>query len=577
MKLLRYFIRSYPTAAGLMLGALLLAAIADGIGMSSIVALLGMAEGLTEAGAASAGELSGLEQRVVDFYAALGIELTINVLLITAVLAIWLKAVLMLLSRRQTGFTVSRAARDLRLRLHAALMRTRWSYFFHQPVGAISNAFATEATRASGAYLNIATFISLLIQAALYSAIAMVISWQATLVSFMAAGAGLFALRGLVKTTRKQGGKQTRVMRSLVTSVGETLQALKPLKAMAREDRVGPILEGYMDRLNKIERKQVLATEALVAIQEPMVVTCLAAGFWLCLLFFEMPWGSVMGLGLIFARTLLGLGKAQRHYQKFTSNESAFHSLVAMTEAAEEQREENPGEGGPHPDLEREIRLEGVDLSYDETPILVKTDLRIKAGEITALIGPSGSGKTTITDLILGLVQPDAGLITIDSVPLVEVDLRAWRERIGYVPQEMFLLNASIFQNVTLGEDTLTEQDVEKALRKAGGWDFISALTDGMYSEVGERGALLSGGQRQRIAIARALVHEPCLLILDEATTALDPDTEAAVWRSLVKLRGQVTILAVSHQPLLASVASQIYRVEQGQVILQDRDEAAAH
>jgi ATP-binding cassette subfamily C protein len=141
----------------------------------------------------------------------------------------------------------------------------------------------------------------------------------------------------------------------------------------------------------------------------------------------------------------------------------------------------------------------------------------------------------------------------------------------------MFLLNASIFQNVTLGEDTLTEQDVEKALRKAGGWDFISALSDGMHSEVGERGALLSGGQRQRIAIARALVHEPCLLILDEATTALDPDTEAAVWRSLVKLRGQVTILAVSHQPLLASVASQIYRVEQGQAILQDRDEAAAH
>ena len=137
---------------------------------------------------------------------------------------------------------------------------------------------------------------------------------------------------------------------------------------------------------------------------------------------------------------------------------------------------------------------------------------------------------------------------------------------IGYVPQDTILLHDSIFSNVTLGETCFSKEDVEQALKAAGAWNFISEMPEGVQTVVGERGAKLSGGQRQRIAIARALVHRPQLLILDEATSALDPATEAAICQTLKELRGQLTILAISHQSALVEVADRVYQITAGDI-----------
>jgi ATP-binding cassette subfamily C protein len=161
--------------------------------------------------------------------------------------------------------------------------------------------------------------------------------------------------------------------------------------------------------------------------------------------------------------------------------------------------------------------------------------------------------------------MPDRGDVLIDDLPLSKVDLRSWREQIGYVPQEMFLLHESVRTNVTLGED-IGERDVESALRLAGAWDFVARLPEGIDTLVGERGSRLSGGQRQRISIARALVHQPKLLIMDEATSGLDSETESAIWESMRRLHRGLTILAISHQPQLASIADRVYRVEAGKI-----------
>jgi len=147
---------------------------------------------------------------------------------------------------------------------------------------------------------------------------------------------------------------------------------------------------------------------------------------------------------------------------------------------------------------------------------------------------------------------------------------------IGYVPQETFLLHDTVLQNVTLGDANLTEADAEEALIAAGAWDFVKALPTGMHSSVGERGAALSGGQRQRIAIARALAHRPRLLILDEITSALDPDSEAAICCTLQWLRGQLTILAISHQPAIVQAAESVYRLERGHVSLSSNSKESA-
>jgi ATP-binding cassette subfamily C protein len=163
--------------------------------------------------------------------------------------------------------------------------------------------------------------------------------------------------------------------------------------------------------------------------------------------------------------------------------------------------------------------------------------------------------------------------VWIDDLPLAKVDLKSWRKMIGYVPQETLLQHDTVFINVTLGDPELGEKEVEDALRAAGAWEFVLEMPQGVHSTVGERGGLLSGGQRQRIAIARALVHKPKLLILDEPTSALDPVSEAAICETLSQLRGEITILAISHQPTIMNVADRAYNLHDGKALLLEGDQ----
>ncbi len=243
--------------------------------------------------------------------------------------------------------------------------------------------------------------------------------------------------------------------------------------------------------------------------------------------------------------------------------ESALWSLTENIEKAEVEVDKH-NDKGKVPQLAAGINLQSVNFSHGEKQILQNVTINIPAGKFVAIIGASGAGKTTIVDLITGLFIPQSGDIYIDGVSLRELNMLAWRKMIGYVPQEIFLFHESIFQNITLGNQSVTEKQVEEALLAAGALDFVSTLPSGMHTVIGERGSKLSGGQRQRIAIARALLHKPKLLILDEATTALDPKTEAEICETLQRLCGETTIIAISHQPLIAQVAHVVFKIGNG-------------
>ena len=217
------------------------------------------------------------------------------------------------------------------------------------------------------------------------------------------------------------------------------------------------------------------------------------------------------------------------------------------------------------PQLDAGIALEGVEFAYDGQTVLEDASLEIPAGQITALVGGSGGGKTTVTDLVMGLVRPGAGEVRVDGVSLEQLDVGAWRKLIGYVPQEVVLFHDTVRVNVTFGDDSISDEEVERALRAAGVWDVVRALPGGIEASVGERGSRLSGGERARVGLARALAGRPKLLILDEATAALDPETERIVLSTLEALRGDVTVLAISHQPALRDVADRVYRIQAGQ------------
>jgi len=560
MSVLRRFVRAYPGRSLAVFACLLLAAATEGVGLSTLLPLLSVATG----GSGSAA--SGYERRVLEALAGLGLEPRLGPLLAVVVGALWVKGVLVLLAKRQVGYTVARIATDLRLGLLRALLAARWSYYTRQPVGRAANAMATEAQRASYAFEYLALIVTYAVEASVYTAIAFAVSWRGTLVAATAAAATLLLLSALVRMAARAGRRQTALLGSLLGRLTDALGIVKLLKATGRESAVGPLLADDTRRLNRQLQRRVLAKEALRALQEPILGSLLAVGLFCALALLEMPLSSVLVLGLVFTRALMKVNSIQSKYQAMVTEASALWSIDDLIQRAETARE--PTGGTRRVALERGIELCGVDLRYDGRSVLDGLSLEAPAGRITAVVGPSGSGKTTLTDLVTGLVLPDSGSVRVDGVPLEELDLAAWRRQVGYVPQECLLLHDSVRRNITFGDPGIDDDAVRAALRDADAWPFVERLEGGIDASVGERGALLSGGQRQRIAIARALVHRPRLLILDEATAALDAESEAEVWRTVAGLRGRTTVIAISHQPALAGVADRVYRVDGGRAEL---------
>ncbi len=355
-------------------------------------------------------------------------------------------------------------------------------------------------------------------------------------------------------------------MQSLTAQMTDSLVMIKPLKTMARGRLAETILIEKTKRLKEVNKKLVLAMESLNAFQDPIIFSFLALGIYITLVYLKLPLANILIVIYLLSKLFKQFKKVQKEYQLMRTAESAYWSLQDKLQAARQAKEALPG--SKQPVLNDCIRMDQVGFAYDKLRILQDATLTFPAGSFTAIVGPSGIGKTSVVDLITGLLRPQAGEIWIDDLPMSEIDLLHWRRMIGYVPQETLLLHNTIFMNVTLGDETLTTEDVTSALKAAGAWEFVEALPKGMDSIVGERGHMLSGGQRQRIAIARALVHNPKMLILDEATTALDPENEAAICRTLGDLRGEMTILAISHQPAVLAVADRSYRLEGRKAIL---------
>jgi ATP-binding cassette subfamily C protein len=550
-----------------MLLALLLASIAEGFGLTALLPLLGSVSGseLGEGPLSTKGS-STLTHFMTQALSAVGLRPTIAVLLAVLVTGIILKSTFMLLANKRVGYAVAHVATDLRLALLRALLNTRWEYYLGKPVGGLANAFATEAMRASEAYLCGARMTAFLIQATIYSSIAFLVSWKAMLAAMFVGVFLLYGLNRFVRMARRAGAKQTSLLQSSLARLTDSLQSIKPLKAMARENLADAVLATETNRLNKALQKQVFSKAALQALQEPLLAAFLALGLYVTLEYWALPLASIMVLVFLLAGLVSRMTKVQEEYQKMVILESAYWSLQDKIREAE--REKETVFGGHMPTLARCVRLDRVSFKYGESWVLQDASLEFPAGLITAITGASGTGKTTVADLIMGLLQPQKGQILIDDLPLATVDIRSWRRMIGYVPQETLLLHDTVMRNVTLGAAELSEKDVENALRAAGAWEFVVTLPQGMHSTVGERGGKLSGGQRQRIVIARALVHKPVLLILDEATSGLDPESEASICDTLRGLRGELTILAISHQPALVNRADRAYRIQDGAAFL---------
>jgi len=216
------------------------------------------------------------------------------------------------------------------------------------------------------------------------------------------------------------------------------------------------------------------------------------------------------------------------------------------------------------------ISIVDISFSYAESlkNVVSGVSVKIGRGEAVGLIGSSGSGKSTLVDILLGLLEPNSGKVLVDGSDIHD-DLRGWQDQIGYVPQSIFLTDDTLRRNVAFGlpKDKIDDDAVRSAIRSAQLEEFVASLPDGMETVVGERGVRLSGGQRQRIGIARALYNNPDVLVLDEATSSLDTETEHGVMQAVQALQGDKTVIIVAHRLSTVEYCDRLYRLENAQIV----------
>lgn len=228
----------------------------------------------------------------------------------------------------------------------------------------------------------------------------------------------------------------------------------------------------------------------------------------------------------------------------------------------------------PVPQVKGEVQFKDVSFEYyPDLPIIHNVSLTIPAGETIAIVGSTGSGKSTLVKLLLRFYEAHTGDITLDGIGIETLQLKDLRQAIGLVSQDVFLFHGTVYENIAYGQPQIDQAQVEKAAKNAEAHEFISQLPQGYHTIVGERGQKLSGGQRQRLAIARTLLKDPPILILDEATSAVDNETEAAIQRSLDRITVDRTTIAIAHRLSTIRHADCIYVMEQGRIVEQGKHE----
>ncbi|MEZ5813477.1 MAG: ABC transporter ATP-binding protein [Alphaproteobacteria bacterium] len=554
--LLLYFFRAYPRQSISVIVALILAGLAETLGIGALLPLITMVIGGADA------EPNALTQVVDTLYVSLGIEPSIVSLLALIVFAITLKACIFFQAMRYVSYVAADVARDLRMQLINALMRARWSYFSTLPVGMISNTISMEAQRAGHCYMLAGRTMAAGVQALVYVCAAFVVSWQVSVLAVVMGGLIAFLVKRFMGMARQAGKDTTETNNIMLSRLNESLSGVKPLKAMGQESRYIAQLEKDTGLVMAAQRKQALSSLLLQIVYEPLAVFILACGLFYVLTFTHTPAGSVFLLAFLFYRLMTNTQLLQSFYQNMINSESAVWQLKKEIQKAGAFEECAP-EGGK-PKLEEVISIDNIDIAYGENkPVLNKFSARIPAKAFTVIFGPSGVGKTTLLDAILKLTPLNGGKITVDGIDLEEIDTRLWRHAVGYVPQETFLFHDSVMQNITLGDGAYSEADVKAALEQAEAWGFVEKLPEGLQTIVGERGGRLSGGQRQRIALARALIRKPDLLVLDEATTGLDHDSERLVLETIKGLSNRITVISISHNPKILEYSDHVIRLDE--------------
>ncbi|MEM7527151.1 MAG: ABC transporter ATP-binding protein [Pseudomonadota bacterium] len=552
-----FFHQSFPRTVWLTVVAFFVASVLEAFAILSAVPLVMLINGELD-------DSHRLGSAILAAYEWMGTEPTILSLMLTIGVLIALRGILQLVVLIRIGFAAAQIAAAMRLRLLRALFEAHSGHLIGLPAGRLQTTVVGETNLAGEAAVAVCRLLSNLIQLGLYVVIAFWISWQVSVLALVLGLVALLLLGRFIEIVRLASRHLANRIQAFSKRFLEAVAGIRSIKAVGQEElALGMMGEGNAE-IEEAMRRQVLGREYRANLQEPILIAAMLCG-GLFLLQSLDGLETVAVLVILLERTMRRILGIQASYEGLVLSERALESVRETTEAAEAARERL--HEGPVPSLSKALTFDGVSFGYGERQVLTDVSLTVRANTLVVVTGASGAGKSTLADLMLGLVEPDHGRILIDGLNLGTADLRGWRRAIGYVPQDGILLHDTIFANVTFGDPLLDREAAEAALRAAGAWSFVESLAKGLDTDIGERGARLSGGQRQRVLLARALMRKPRLLILDEATNALDAPTERAIAETLKRLSQQTTIVAIAHASSLLASADTVYNLTDGRVV----------
>ncbi len=465
-------------------------------------------------------------------------------------------------------------------RLLETYLRQPYAYFLDRHSGDMSKTILTEAQQVTTTVIR--PGMNVIAHGIVLTAIIVLLVVVDPVLALGVAGVigGAYAaiyvgVRGFLQ---RIGKDRVRANKERFTAAGEALGGIKDVKLLGREHAYLSRFRGPSTRFAKHQA----ASQVLGQVPKFLIEAIGFGGIIVLALVLMAASGGVSGGGLGGVLPVLGLyafagyrmlPAAQQVYQgiaqlRFGSAAvdtvyDDLHRRASLTEI----RKYAPAPMEP----QREIALDRVTYHYPKAtqPALADIHLSIPVGSSVGLVGSTGAGKTTLVDVILGLLRPTEGAITVDGEPVTAENLRAWQAALGYVPQDIFLTDATVTENIAFGIDPerIDSEQVERCARMAQVHDFVTEeMPQGYGTIVGERGVRLSGGQRQRIGIARALYHDPDILVFDEATSALDTVTERALMEAIDALHHQKTIILIAHRLSTVRQCDQVVLLEKGQV-----------
>ena len=450
----------------------------------------------------------------------------------------------------------------LRNELFESVTNSRWLAFSRKPLSGYLHALSGEIDRiitGTGQFLTLLVSIFVLM---VYIIFALQLSGPVAGLLFVVGVILLFILKKKTRDSHKQGQELTASTRELYAVSSQHLEGMKTVKSFSLEKEN---VEEYSRVSDGVAAKFIETIKGYADVRflfEVGSVVILSIVVYVVVEVLQIPTAELLVLLFLFVRIIPRFSLAQRSYQYFLNMLPAFSNVEKLKRECTIEKEEK----GQLDEIifEKEISFKNVSFSYDDGFGLHDLNLRIKKGEVTALVGLSGAGKSTTADLLMGLITPSEGEITVDGVVLS--DNYSWKKKIGYVAQDTFLFNDTIKNNLLLANKEASLNDIKEVLELSAA-SFVYDLPNGLDTVMGDRGVRLSGGERQRIALGRALIRKPSLLILDEATSNLDSENEKKIVESLERLEGDITVLLIAHRLSTLKNADYIYVLEGGEVV----------